>query len=81
MQKSMLIRDTTREEREAIIRDSLGITDGMCDGCASGLIDMYDDYINGKTEIAEINAGFKAHYVSGDQGEENSRSCFGSAES
>lgn len=76
MQKSILIRDTTQEEREAIVRDSLGITDGLCDGCASGLIDMYDDYIYGKTEIADINAGFRAHYVSGDQGEDKNGQCF-----
>lgn len=77
MQKSILIRDTTQEEREAIVHDSLGSTDGLCDGCASGLTDMYDDYIYGKKELAEINAGFRAHYVSGDQGESKDSSCFG----
>ena len=42
--KSYLIKDTTREEREQIVADSIGNIDGSCDGCASGLIDMYQDY-------------------------------------
>ena len=29
-----LIKDTTREEREQIVADSLGNIDAYCDGCA-----------------------------------------------
>ena len=66
--KSILIKDTTREEREQIVADSIGNIDGSCDGCASGLIDMYQDYIDGIKELRDINMEFRAHYVSGDEG-------------
>ena len=66
--KSYLIKDTTREEREQIVADSIGNIDGSCDGCASGLIDLYQDYIDGIKELRDINMEFRAHYVSGDEG-------------
>ena len=65
--ENILIRNTTQEQRERIVQDSLGITEGFCDGCASGLIDMYDDYIYGKKELSEINRSFQASYVTGEQ--------------
>ncbi len=65
---SILIKDTTREEREKIVAESIGYIDGSCDGCMSGLVEMYQDYIDGKKEIREINMEFKAHYESGDDG-------------
>lgn len=68
--RSYLIADTTREEREQIVAESIGNVDGACDGCMAGLIDMYQDYIDGKKEIKEINMAFKAHYESGDEGPE-----------
>ena len=71
--KSLLIKDTTQEEREQIVEKSLGNISGQCDGCSSGLIDMYDDYIYGRKELAEINASFNAHYVSGDDTGDRSR--------
>ena len=36
----------------------------------SGLADMYQDYIDGKKEIREINMEFRAHYESGVDGPE-----------
>ncbi len=30
--KSLLIKDTTEEERRQIVAESLGAMDGMCDG-------------------------------------------------
>ena len=45
---SILIKDTTREERERIVAESLGNINGSCDGCMSGLAEMYQDYIDGK---------------------------------
>ena len=68
--KSLLIADTTREERERIVADSIGNISGLCDGCSPGIIEMYQDYIDGKTELREINAAFNAGYVSGRQGPE-----------
>ena len=65
---SILIKDTTREEREKIVAESIGYIDGSCDGCMSGLVEMYQDYIDGKKEIRDINMEFKAHYESCDDG-------------
>ena len=58
--KSLLIKDTTRKERERIVADSIGNIDGACDGCAAGLAEMYRDYIDGKKEIRDINMEFCA---------------------
>ena len=65
---SILIKDTTREEREQIIAESIGNINGACDGCAAGLAEMYQDYIDGKKEIREINMEFCARYESGADG-------------
>lgn len=67
---SYLIQDTTREERERIIAESLGNIEAGCDGCMAGLADMYQAYIDGEKELREINMEFRARYVSGDQGPE-----------
>ena len=61
-----LIKDTTKEEREKIVAESLGSLDGACDGCMAGLADMYQDYIDGKRELKEINMAFHAGYVMDD---------------
>ena len=66
--KSILIADTTREERERIIADSIGNIDGLCDGCSPGLVKMYQDYIEGRRELREINMEFNARYLSGASG-------------
>ena len=65
MPDSILIKDTTREEREKIVAESIGNIEGSCDGCMAGLAEMYQDYIDGRKEIREINMEFKAHYESG----------------
>ena len=65
---SILIKDTTKEERERIVAESIGNISGACDGCAAGLADMYRDYIEGKREIRNINMEFCARYVSGAEG-------------
>ena len=59
-----------REERERIVAESIGNISGSCDGCMSGLAEMYQDYIDGKKEIREINMEFRAHYESGVDGPE-----------
>ena len=66
--KSILIKDTTKEERERIVAESLGNINGSCDGCMAGLAEMYQDYIDGKREISEINMAFRASYESGEDG-------------
>ncbi|MDO4458578.1 MAG: hypothetical protein Q4C42_00585 [Clostridia bacterium] len=68
---SVLIKDTTREQREQIIRQSLDCGGGGCENCSSchlggGLPDnIYRDYIEGKKELAEINMEYNARYVGG----------------
>lgn len=61
-QKSILIKDTTKEERIALIREWLPCDDGLHD-CEIDLWDMYADYINGKREIAEINESFSNGFL------------------
>ena len=55
--KSYLIKDTTREERERIVADSIGQIEAACDGCAPGV-----------AEMREINREYVARYVSGREG-------------
>lgn len=65
--RSFLICDTTKEEREAIVSESIGSIEGGCDGCAPGVLEMYQPYIDGKMELKECNMAFRAHYVSGEE--------------
>lgn len=53
--KSNLIKDTTKEDRIALIKQWIPDDDGLQD-CDMDLWDIYADYINGTKEIAEINA-------------------------
>ena len=48
-----LIKDTTKEEREQIVAESLGYMEANCDGCSSGLAEMYQAYIDGEKERSE----------------------------
>lgn len=61
-----LISETTREEREKIVAESLGNIEANCDGCMAGLAEMYQDYIEGKKELRQINMEFNARYVKGE---------------
>ena len=74
--KNILIADTTREEREQIVAESIGNIDGLCDGCSPGLIEMYQDYIDGRKELREINMEFNARYTR-DAAEPDRSSCSG----
>ncbi len=75
--KSLLIAETTREERELIVAESIGNIDGLCDGCSPGLIKMYQDYIEGRKELREINMEFNARYTLGAAEPDKGRSCGG----
>ena len=59
--KSTLIKDTTKQERIALIREWIPPEDGLED-CDIDLWEMYRDYIDGKKEVAEINAEFRTSY-------------------
>lgn len=67
---SIRIADTTWEERERIVAESIGNISGLCDGCSPGIIGMYQDYIDGRKELREINAEFRARYMSAPDGPE-----------
>ncbi len=73
--KSTLIKYTTREEREQIVAEAIDNIEGACDGCAPGIISMYDDYIEGRLELRECNRRFAARYVSGQQGPGRESGC------
>ncbi|MDO5338053.1 MAG: purine biosynthesis protein PurH [Eubacteriales bacterium] len=70
-----LIKDTTRKEREKIVEESFGNISANCDGCMAGLAEMYQEYIEGKKEIRDINMEFHARYIRGDMEKEERRSC------
>lgn len=59
--KSTLIKDTTKAERIALIKEWIPVDDGLED-CEIDLWEMYREYIDGKKEIAQINAEFQATY-------------------
>ena len=65
--QSLLIKDTTRAQREEIVRRALSVCGSPCDGCngcgnlGGGRIDaIYQPYIDGEKELAEINAEYSA---------------------
>lgn len=59
--KSLLIKDTTLEERKAIVQDALSFGAGDCDG--GDLSELYDDYILGLKELADINREFSEKHA------------------
>lgn len=58
IKEDILIKNTTREQREQIVNDALGIVDGLCDGCSQGIISMYDAYIDGLKEGSVTTNGW-----------------------
>lgn len=55
--KSVLIKDTTKNERIALIKEWIPVDDGLED-CEIDMWEMYREYINGEKEIAQINEEF-----------------------
>jgi len=60
--QSMLIKDTTRAQREEIVRRGLAACGNSCDGCSScgnlggGRVEeIYRPYIEGEKELWQIN--------------------------
>ena len=62
-----LIKDTTREEREQIVAESLGYMEANWEGCWSGMVGMYQAYMDGELERRDINMECHAGYVSGEE--------------
>lgn len=66
--KSILIKDTTREERIQIVQQGLSQCGGACDFCngcdnlGGGSIDaFYQPYIDGEKELREINMEYRSN--------------------
>ena len=60
MAKSLLIKATTVSERAQIVREALG-AESDCEGV--DFSDMYDDYIYGLRELADINREFSEKHA------------------
>lgn len=62
--QSLLIKDTTRAQREEIVRRALAACGGSCEGCngcgnsGGGRVDaIYQPYIDGEVELAAPERG------------------------
>ena len=65
----VLISETTREERERLVAESLRQHRRCLRRlCRQGVVEMYQDYIDGKKELREVDMEYRARYVSGMQG-------------
>lgn len=60
-----LISETTKEERIALIKQWIP-ADDILEDSGMDLWDIYADYINGKREIAEINASMSGSFFAGE---------------
>ncbi|MBP3656965.1 MAG: purine biosynthesis protein PurH [Clostridia bacterium] len=68
MAKSLLIRDTTREEREQIVLRALSDSEVSCEDSVSDHdIALYQPYIDGEMELRECTMAFRSGYVRGAQ--------------
>lgn len=77
MPRSLLIKDTTTEERIEIVKNALNFGGADCE-CID-MDDLYDDYIFGRKELVEINREFSEKHagcVKSKLTDERSASCF-----
>lgn len=68
--RSVLIRDTTRRQREQIVRQGLAACGGSCEGCngcdnlGGGRVEaIYQPYIDGEKELSQISAEYRRGLV------------------
>lgn len=59
-----LIKNTTREQREEIVKDALGYCEVGCEDGGRYGYDFYQPYIDGEKEISQLTQEFTASYVS-----------------
>jgi hypothetical protein len=73
--KSILIKDTTPEEREKIVEESFNCGDLCSSCCACGGLEIdYQQYIDGKKELRDLNAAYQANYMQGGYTEPDEKS-------
>ena len=65
-----LIKDTTREEREELVRKGLFCDANECENCsacglygAGDMLELYKPYIDGERELSEINSWFNGGII------------------
>lgn len=64
--KSILIKDTTREEREQIVEEAFNCGEPCSTCCACGGLEIdYQQYIDGKKELRELNAAYNGNTMVG----------------
>ena len=71
--RSILIKDTTREEREKIVLDAMKCGNDVgcenCSGCgvfgSGDPLDLYKPYIDGEKELNEVTQGLIVSYIHG----------------
>lgn len=71
--RSILVKDTTKEEREKIVLDALRCGDGVscenCSGCgvfgAGDPLELYKPYIEGRKELREVTQVLRVSYIHG----------------
>ena len=66
--RSILIKDTTKEERIRIVQEGLSQCGGACDFCngcdnlGGGAVDsFYEPYINGEKELRQLNEEYRSN--------------------
>ena len=57
-----LIKNTTKEQRIALIKEWLPPSDGFEDEGIDLMWEMYDPYIRGEKEIQECNSSFRSGF-------------------
>lgn len=76
MIEEYLIQNTTKEQREQIVKESLGYSDVGCEESAGAYgYDLYQDYIDGIREIDEITKSFQTSYIRGEMDRPQRNSC------
>lgn len=72
MLESLLVQNTTEEERDRIVKESLGCGYSGCENCSScgvfgagDIYEMYLPYIRGEKELDDITREFNARYLRG----------------
>jgi hypothetical protein len=51
---SVLIKDTTKEQRKKIVEDGLALTTLDAPRPSDDVLKLYDEYIEGRIELAEV---------------------------